>query len=204
MRRMGRLAPIVVCAAGLLLHPQAVRAQQGSLQVFTGAQTLRGDPSRFAGQNAFEPDLGVSWLQPGTRFGVFQIELRGARRGDTLHTGRMYGALREARFRGARWTIEAGDTYFSPPLTGYGFSNLFTPAVTFNGAMRASPYRSNDASGRRRTDNRMAKYLWQRSTGTRTIAGDRPPHAATWFASRGKRPRFEDSHLVPRRIHLHG
>ena len=132
---MGRLAPIVVCAAGLLLHSQPVLAQQGSLQVFTGAQTLRGDPSRFAGQNAFEPDLGVSWLQPGTRFGVFQIELRGARRGDTLHTGRMYGALREARFRGARWTIEAGDTYFSPPLTGYGFSNLFTPAVTFNGAM---------------------------------------------------------------------
>ena len=163
MRPTGRLVPIVVCAAGLLLHPQAVRAQQGSLQVFTGAQTLRGDPSRFAGQNAFEPDLGVSWLQPGTRFGVFQIELRGARRGDTLHTGRMYGALREARFGGARWTIEAGDTYFSPPLTGYGFSNLFTPAVTFNGAMVQS-----------RTDRTTLAVAAGQTTAWRNIFGSDP------------------------------
>ncbi len=160
---MGRLAPIAVCAAGLLLHSQAVLAQQGSLQIFTGAQTLRGDPSRFGGQNAFEPDLGISWLQPGSRFGVFQIELRGARRGDTLHTGRMYGALREARFRGARWTIEAGDTYFSPPLTGYGFSNLFTPAVTFNGAMVQS-----------RTDRTTLAVVAGRTTAWRNIFGSDP------------------------------
>jgi len=160
---MGRLAPIAVCAAGLLLHSQAVLAQQGSLQIFTGAQTLRGDPSRFGGQNAFEPDLGISWLQPGSRFGVFQIELRGARRGDTLHTGRMYGALREARFRGARWTIEAGDTYFSPPLTGYGFSNLFSPAVTFNGAMVQS-----------RTDRTTLAVVAGRTTAWRNIFGSDP------------------------------
>jgi hypothetical protein len=55
-------------------------------------------------------------------------------RGDALHTGRIYGALRDARFRGTAWTLEAGDTYFSPPIGGYGFSNLFSPAVTFNGA----------------------------------------------------------------------
>jgi len=134
MRPMGRLAPIVGCVAGLLFHAGVARAQQGSLQISSAVQTLRGDPSRFAGQNEFEPDLGVSWLQPGSRFGVFQIELRGARRGDALHTGRIYGALRDARFRGTAWTLEAGDTYFSPPIGGYGFSNLFSPAVTFNGA----------------------------------------------------------------------
>ena len=65
---------------------------------------------------------------------MFQIEIRGARRGDALHTGRIYGALRDAKYRGVAWTIEAGDTYFSPPSADYGFSNLFTPAVTFNGA----------------------------------------------------------------------
>src|SRR6185369_15930211 len=134
MRPMGRLGPIVGCVAGLLLHAGNVLAQQGSVQISSAVQTLRGDPSRFAGQNEFEPDLGVSWLQPGSRFGVFQIEIRGARRGDSLHTGRMYGALRDLKWRSARWAIEAGDTYVSPSIAGYGFSNLFSPAVTFNGA----------------------------------------------------------------------
>lgn len=135
MRPSGRLAPIVGCVAGAILHAQTAFAQQqGSVQISTSVQTLHGDSSRFAGQNAFEPDFGVSWLQPGSRFGIFQIEIRGARRGDELHTGRMYGALRDAKYAGVAWTVEAGDTYFSPPIVGYGFSNLFSPAVTFNGA----------------------------------------------------------------------
>jgi hypothetical protein len=146
MRPRGRLAPFVGCVAGLILHSQTARAQQGSVQVSSAVQTVHGDPARFAGQNQFEPDLGVSWLQPGTRFGVFQIEIRGARRGDTLHTGRLYGALRDARVRGLRWNIEAGDAYFSPPIAGYGFSNLFSPAVTFNGvALRGQSDRTTMA-----------------------------------------------------------
>lgn len=134
MRSVGRFTPIAGCVALLVFHAHATLAQQGTVQVTSAVQTLNGDPSRFAGQNAFEPDLGVSWLQPGSRFGIFQIEIRGARRGDAFHTGRMYGALRDAKFLGARWAIEAGDAYFSPPIGGYGFSNLFAPAVTFNGA----------------------------------------------------------------------
>ena len=101
MPSIGRLTPIAGCVALLVFHSHATRAQQGSLQVTSAVQTLRGDPSRFAGQNAFEPDLGVSWLQPGSRFGVFQIEIRGARRGDSFHTGRLYGALRDAKWLGA-------------------------------------------------------------------------------------------------------
>jgi hypothetical protein len=201
MGPMGRLARIVVCAAGLLLHPEAVLAQQGSVQVFTGVQTLRGDPSQFAGQNAFEPDLGISWLQPGSRFGIFQIELRGVRRGDTLHTGRMYGALREARFRGARWTIEAGDTYFSPPLTGYGFTNLFTPAVTFNGALVQS-----------RTDRTTLAIAAGQTTAWRNIFGSDPEglgqsiaigHLTHRVAGRSERPWVAHPYVVARRIHLH-
>src|SRR6476659_746465 len=134
MRSIGRFTPIAGCVALLVFHAHATLAQQGSVQVTSAVQTIQGDASRFAGQNAFEPDLGVSWLQPGSRFGVFQIEIRGARRGDSLHTGRLYGALRDAKYRGVAWTIEAGDAYFSPPIAGYGFSNLYSPAVTFNGA----------------------------------------------------------------------
>ena len=140
---MGRLAPIVGRVAPLLFLANTAFAQQGSVQFTTAVQTLQGDPSRYAGQNPFEPDLGVSWLQPGSRFGVFQIEIRGARRGDALHTGRIYGALRDAKYLGAAWTVEAGDTYFSPSIAAYGFSNLFSPAVTFNGAaVRAGTDRS--------------------------------------------------------------
>jgi cell division septation protein DedD len=134
MRSIGRFTPIAGCVALLVFHAHATLAQQGSVQVTSAVQTIQGDAARFAGQNAFEPDVGVSWLQPGSRFGVFQIEIRGARRGDSLHTGRMYGALRDLKWRSARWAIEAGDAYVSPSIAGYGFSNLFSPAVTFNGA----------------------------------------------------------------------
>ena len=51
------------------------------LQVSAAVQGTTGAPERVAGQPAIDPDFGVSWLQPGSRFGVFQIELRGARRG---------------------------------------------------------------------------------------------------------------------------
>jgi len=163
MRPIGRLAPIVGCAAGLFLHAGITLAQQGSVQVSSAVQTLRGDPTRFAGQNEFEPDLGVSWLQPGSRFGVFQIEIRGARRGDTLHTGRIYGALRDARFHGVAWTIEAGDAYFSPPLGAYGFSNLCSPAVTFNGATISA-----------RTDRTALALVAGQTTAWRNIFGNDP------------------------------
>ena len=163
MRPIGRLAPIVGCVAGLLLQAGVTLAQQGSLQISSAVQTLRGDQSRFAGQNAFEPDVGVSWLQPGSRFGVFQIELRGARRGDSLHTGRIYGSLRDAKFHGVAWTIEAGDAYFSPPIGGYGFSNLYSPALTFNGA-----------AVRGRTSRTTLAVVAGRTTAWRNIFGNDP------------------------------
>ena len=163
MRPIGRLAPILGCCAGLLLHAGDVLAQQGSVQISSAVQTLRGDPSRFAGQNEFEPDLGVSWLQPGSRFGVFQIEIRGARRGDSLHTGRIYGALRDAKYHGTAWTIEAGDSYFSPPIVAFGFSNLFSPAVTFNGA-----------AIRGRNERTTVAIVAGRTTAWRNIFGNDP------------------------------
>jgi cell division septation protein DedD len=122
-------------AMGLLLSCAVpCSAQQGSLQASAAVQGVTGAPERVAGQPALDPDFGISWLQPGSRFGVFQIELRGARRGDSLHTGRLYGALRDLKYRNAVWTIEAGDAHFSPGLGDYRLANLFSPVVTFNGA----------------------------------------------------------------------
>jgi cell division septation protein DedD len=123
-----------LAAAFLVSVALSADAQQGSLQIFGAVQSASGNSQRMAGQNKFDPDFGVAWLAPGTRFGTFHIELRGARRGDVLHTGRMYGSLRDLKFGGATWTVEAGDAYFSPAVTDYRFSNLFMPAVTFNGA----------------------------------------------------------------------
>ena len=108
-------------------------AQQGSVQVSAAAQAITGDPDRIAGQNRLEPDFGLTWLQPGSRWGVFQLEARGARRQDRLHPGKLFLAVRDLKYRGFAWTIQAGDTYFSPTIGEYKFSNIFTPAVTFNG-----------------------------------------------------------------------
>ncbi len=133
MYPLGR-AVIGLAAALLASGAFPCAAQQGSVQVSAAVQRVTGDPERLVGQPRLEPDFGVSWLQPGSRFGVFQIELRGARRGNILHTGRMYGSVRDLKLRNTAWTIEAGDAYFSPAVGDYRLANLFAPAVTFNGA----------------------------------------------------------------------
>jgi hypothetical protein len=122
-------------AAGLIASSAApLAAQQGSIQVSAAAQAVTGDPDRIAGQNRIEPDFGVSWLQPRSHGGIFQMEMRGTRRDNLLHAGRMFFSIRDLKHRGITWSFEAGDTHFAPPIGDYKFSNLFTPAVTFNGA----------------------------------------------------------------------
>ncbi len=135
MPRLGRLVLRCGLAAGTLgAAALPAGAQQGSVQISTAVQSVQGNPERLAGQSGFDPDMAIAWLQPGTRFGVFQMEIRGTRRGDAFHSGRLYGVLRDLKAGGAAWTIEAGDAYFSPGIGDYRFANLFAPAVTFNGA----------------------------------------------------------------------
>lgn len=118
----------------LAIFPLRAWGQQGSVQASGAVQAITGDTQRIAGQTRFEPDFGIVWLQPGARFGIFQLEARGARRHDQLHPGRLFVSLRELKYRGVSWAIEAGDTHFTPAIGDYKFSNLFTPAITFNGA----------------------------------------------------------------------
>jgi hypothetical protein len=130
MRRgLAALAGVLVAVVAATAH-----AQQGSIQVGGAAQVVTGDPRRLAGQERVEPDFGVTWFQPGSRFGTFQMEVRGTERQDQLHAGRLFAGLRDARYRGLSWTVEGGDTYISPVIGDYRFTNLFTPAVTFSGA----------------------------------------------------------------------
>ena len=117
----------------------AVEAQQqGSVQLSTDSQIIQGHALRRLGERPFEPDFGALWTQPGRRFSQFQLEVRGSRRGDELHLGRTWFALRDARAKGVLWTFEGGDLYTPPSVSDYQFSNLSSPAITFTGgAVRA-------------------------------------------------------------------
>lgn len=151
-------------AIAMLVFPAArAGAQQGSVQLSAAAQALTGDPSRLGGQRSLEPDFGVRWIQPGSRFGTFQIELRGTNRGGLPHLGRMQAVLRDLKYRGVSWTFDAGDTYVAPAIGDYRFSNLFTPAVTFSGAA---------VSGR--TTNTTFAVVAGRTTAWRNIFGSDP------------------------------
>ena len=75
----------------------------------------------------------MSWFQPGTRLGTFQLDLRATERNDRAHLGRTFLGIRDLKYRGMSWTLEAGDTYFSPAIGEYRFTNLSTPALTFAG-----------------------------------------------------------------------
>jgi cell division septation protein DedD len=122
-----------LAAALVVVHASIAAAQQGRVVVSGAAQSVVGSPERVAGEHLIDPDFGVSWIQPGVKFGSFEMELREARRGDRLHLGRNYAALRDLKAGGFSWTFEAGDAYFTRGINQYGFSNITTPALTFNG-----------------------------------------------------------------------
>ena len=160
-----RQLPPGLAAVGLVLAGLVVpaAAQQGSVQVAAATQTVHGDPSRMAGQSRFEPDVGVTWLQPGARFGSFHLEMRGTRRGPEPHLGRTFIAWRDVKYRGATWSFEAGDLYFTPGLADYRFTNLSPPALTFAGTAISAKTKTSSAS-----------FVAGRSTAWRNIFGSDP------------------------------
>ncbi|HEX5473680.1 MAG TPA: SPOR domain-containing protein [Vicinamibacterales bacterium] len=118
----------------VLFPAVAAAQQQGSIQVSSQTQVLEGDPVRRAGERRFEPDFSINWLEPGSTFGQWQMQLSGTRRGDSVHLGRSWLSLRDASYAGLKWTFEAGDIYASPAITDDRFTNLSAPPVTFEGA----------------------------------------------------------------------
>jgi hypothetical protein len=121
-------------AGALLIAPATALARQGTLQIVGAAQAVSGEIPLGTHLQPIEPDFGLKWEAPTARLGTVQIEMRGTERGGKAHFGRMYGAARDARIGGWKWTVEGGDAYYSPFIGGYKFANLTTPAVTFVGA----------------------------------------------------------------------
>ena len=108
-------------------------AQQGSIQVSSSTQVLSGDETRLGSQDRVEPDVALSWFQPGFRFGTIEFESHLTQRHDRFLLGRTVASLRDVRFKGLTWTFEGGDTSLRPAVTEYGFTNLFAPRINFLG-----------------------------------------------------------------------
>ena len=126
--------PVVLILVVALLLTTPAAAQQGSLQVNASAQAVSGETPRLNTLGQVEPDLGVTWRQPGTRFGNVHLEWHATERTNEFHVGRIYGSLRDLKKGDYTWTVEAGDAYYAPAIGEYQFSNLTTPVVTFVGA----------------------------------------------------------------------
>jgi cell division septation protein DedD len=142
MRQLLRELAVLVLLLATVATPAA--GQQGSIQITAAAHSLQGDPARTGGQPAFQPDLGVSWLRPGSRFGMFQMEIRATARDEDPRLGRTFISLRDFNHRGVKYTLEAGDVSFSPAQGEYRLRNLHTPSVNFAGiSVRASSARAS-------------------------------------------------------------
>ena len=137
--------------------------QQGSIQVSTDTQILQGDRQRRGSERSFEPDFGAVWTEPGRRFGQFQVELRASRRGEEIHLGRTWLAVRDAKIRGLTWTFEGGDLYTRPELADARFTNLSPAAITFTGGAATA-----------RSPKTNLQLIAGRSTAWRNIFGTDP------------------------------
>jgi len=138
------LRGLAACTLLLAILPVRAAAQQGSVQITAASHSVHGEPDRIGTQPVFEPDLGVIWLRPGTRFGTFQLEIRGTSRDERPHLGRAFVSLRDFTHRGVTYTFEAGDSYFAAKPGDYQQRNLHTPAVNFSGAsLQAATSRTN-------------------------------------------------------------
>ena len=148
---------LILAAAG------AEAQQQGSVQISTDTQIVLGSEERRGTERFLEPDFGALWTVPGRRFGQFQLEVRGSRRGDDIHLGRTWFAVRDLKANGASWTFEGGDIYTRAAADDYRFSNLAAPLVTFTGG--AATARSAKTS---------LQIIAGRSTAWRNIFGTDP------------------------------
>jgi cell division septation protein DedD len=79
------------------------------------------------------PDLGVRFVRPTLDLGTLFLDLHLTRRGDEPRVGQATFALQDLKAGGLTWTFTAGDSYVSPAISRYGFTNLYGPTVTFTG-----------------------------------------------------------------------
>ena len=122
----------ILAIVALLVSSPAL-ARQGYVQILSGTLVTTGAPERTGTAPGYQPDFGVAWWQPTAEFGTVQMELHAVRDTSDPRFGRGLLAIRDMKRAGFVWSVEFGDTTHTPYLTGYGFSNLFAPPVTFRG-----------------------------------------------------------------------
>jgi hypothetical protein len=132
-RQSGMTKSRWVIAVVALLVARAAAAQPGTVQIFSGTLFTTGAPERTGAAERYQPDFGFAWLQPTSGFGTVQVDLHAVRGNGDPRLGRGLLAIRDVKRGGLVWSVEFGDTTHTPYLTGYGFSNLFAPPVTFRG-----------------------------------------------------------------------
>jgi hypothetical protein len=122
----------ILALVALLVGSPAL-ARQGYVQILSGTIVTTGAPERTGAAPLYQPDFGVVWWQPTAEFGTVNLELHAVRDSSDPRFGRGLLAVRDMKKAGLVWGVEFGDTTHTPYLTGYGFSNLFAPPVTFRG-----------------------------------------------------------------------
>lgn len=148
------ITPITTAYAGFV--PRTQTMPQPLVQVSMAAQVTTGDEIRTGGQPTVDPDLGLQLFQPGLAVGNLYADVNVTHRDDRVALGRAVVRLDNVRFGGLTWTLDGGDTWNEPVIQHFGFSNLFAPAVTFEGvsASGSSPRTFLVVSGGRVTAQR--------------------------------------------------
>ncbi len=186
----------------VLVPLETAAQQQGSVQITAAAQAIQGDTSRTGGQPLLEPDFGVSWLQPGTRFGIFQLELRGTRRDGLPHLGKTFVGVRDLKYRGLAWSFEAGDTYFTPAIGDYRFANLAAPSLTFVGGGVSGRSAADQRRRHRGPGHRVAQPVRHRPRHARPADHRRACESQTDRSTRALDARVSRTFRRPRAVPL--
>jgi len=130
MTRAARIA-----ATLLVVVAVPAGAQQPTVSVTAAAQITTGDELRLGGQHRFEPDLTIQVSDPGARIGSLYADLNVTRRDDKVAIGRGVLRIEGVKAVGLSWSLDAGHTWAPAAVQDFGFSNLFAPAVTFEGVL---------------------------------------------------------------------
>ena len=116
----------------------------------------------------------MSWIQPGVRFGSFQLELRGAKRADRLHLGRNYAALRDLKRGPVSWTLRSRRRLLHPRARRIRILQSHHPLGDLQRRRDQRPHAPRRAPRRRRPRHRLAQHLRHRSRHARADARHGP------------------------------
>jgi hypothetical protein len=117
----------------LALSPIPVIAQQNTLRVISLTQLVPVNESGRGGQQAHESDLHVDLRHATPQSGLFRLDAQVVKHLHGLCVGHAGLIWDDVRLADLRWSFSGGDSFLTPVVTRYGFSDLFAPAIPFRG-----------------------------------------------------------------------